>query len=303
MTARAATFALLLVPGLLMACARADLSPQASAFATALGQTTAPLLPKVAARAAAEDAAARETAIRSGGEVYELTDACTFIAIDVPGVDLSDCRLIPLTEAPAVAGSGKLAQAQLTALQAYADSLVAISASKAPAEIGQSVLELAGAFEALGGANKAFGRIALSAAKLKAPAGQLATLLAEARKAAILRRLILRGDGPVREIIRSLIADLARTDRIPASSAALTAAYKEMEIARDSGNPGRYAAALATLETANAQFKTLVAASDAGHLMLLRNAQMRLAAAVSRPTTPEEFLDLAEAMKKLADAL
>lgn len=287
---------------LLSGCAAVEVRPEVSAFSKSVTRATEPMTADLAAGTAAEEAAAREAAISAGHEVYGPPIDCISAVALTPGTNLKDCSLTPLNPAPIAPGSAKAMLAYTEVLIAYAGALDTLATSDAPNRVGTAFGGLLTSVQGLVAVRPEFADTSKRLASVKAPLTTLGTRLAEAQRMRLIRKLV-RDAGPgVDEILDRLIAFRDPDDGLTAAGEALNAAYGAMEDARRSGDRATYAAAVGRYEVVNADLRSRMIASDAGRLILIREAHVALVARLREPGDIESYVALIETLKALSDA-
>lgn len=288
---------------LLSACSTVDVAPEVASFSSSVGKATAPLEGDLAARAAREAAAARAGAVAAGELLYAPPLPCVLAASATPGTKTSDCTLDPLVTAPMAPGSATAMLAYTNMLQSYAEALAALATSDAPDAVGKAFGNVVGAAEDMAAAVPELAPKAKVLAKANPPLTKLGTRLVEAQRLRLIRQLV-RDAGPgVNGALDRLIAYRDADDGLSVAASDLSAAYDRMEAARLSGDTAAYGAAVALYEARHADLQSRLAGSDAGRLMLIREAQEKLEARLKEPGKLTEFIELIETLKALSNAL
>jgi hypothetical protein len=288
---------------LLLGCGSVDVRPEVSEFSASVNTATAPLAADLAARTAAEEAAAREAAIAAGKEIYDPPIGCLSVATLTEGAKLDDCQLVTLNPAPVAPGSAKAMLAYSEVLTAYAGALTLLATSDAPDKVGKAFGGLLTSVEGLVAVVPDMAPFTQKIAKARPPLTTLGQRLAEAQRMRLIRQLV-RDAGPgVTEVLDRLIAYRDADDGLLAAADALNASYGRMEDARRSGNQSAFAAAVSDYEATHAALRSRLVASDAGRLVLIREAQQKLEDRLAEPADLESYVSLIETLKALSDAL
>jgi hypothetical protein len=132
---------------------------------------------------------------------------------------------------------------------------------------------------------------------------KLGTRLAEAQRLRLIRQLVRDASPGVNAALDRLIAYREVDDGVLAGAEALNTAYERMEEARRSGDAAAYGATLDAYEAAHTEMERRLANSDAGRLMLIREAQAKLETRLSKPGKLSEYMELIETLGALSKAL
>ncbi|MGQ0566174.1 MAG: hypothetical protein ACT4OK_14050 [Gemmobacter sp.] len=287
----------------LAGCGPTALGPEVAGFSDALSAATAPMEAGLQLRAAAEEAAAQTSAIAGGKEVYKPPSRCVSAASLAPGTRFSDCAPEPLNVAPEAPGSAKAMLAYIRTLRSYAETLSALAATDAPQAVATEFGGLLGEVQALAAVRPEFANLQSRIGAVRAPLTSLAGQLAEAQRTRLIRDLV-RAAGPgIEDLTSRLISFRDADDGLSAATEALQQAYVQMESARRSGNSAAYAATVRDYEATHADLRARLMSSDAGRLVLIRDAQAALTARVSAPGDIEAFVTLIETIKALTDSV
>jgi hypothetical protein len=235
--------------------------------------------------------------------LYKPINVCADVVALTPGTQFSDCKLQPLVTAPVAPGSAKAMLAYVRILRSYADALTLLATSKEPDAIGKAFGSVLSSAEALAAADPGLATAAATISKSNPPLTKLAARFAEARRLSLIRRLVRDAGPAVNEVLDRLIAARDESDGLTASASALSLAYQRMETARRSGNRAAYGAAIADYEAEHRDLQDRLASSDAGRLILIREAQGKLEARLKEPGKLTDFLELIETLKALSNAL
>lgn len=296
----AGALALLLV---MSACGAVDVAPEVAEFSASVGKATAPLEGDLATRAAGEAATARAGAVAAGELLYAPPLQCVLAASATPGTKTGDCTLDPLVTAPVAPGSATAMLSYAHMLRAYAEALAALATSDEPDAVGQAFGNVVSAAEDMAAAVPDLAPKARMLGKANPSLTRLGTRLVEAQRLRLIRQLV-RDAGPgVNEALDRLIAYRDADDGLSAGAEAVSQSYDRMEAARQSGDAGAYAAAVAAYEAQHADLQSRLARSDSGRLMLIREAQEKLEARLAKPGKLTEFIELIETLKALSNAL
>lgn len=283
----------------LMSCGSVDVAPEVAAFSGSLGKATSALQSDLSGRAAEEEAAARAQAVAGGELLYVPPSGCTLAA---SGVGPSqDCKLQPLVRAEVAPGSATAMVAYLELLQAYAEALSLLATGKEPDAVGKAFGGLVDAAEGLAEVVPDLAPKAKVIAKANPPLTKLGTRLVEAQRLRLIKRLVLDASPGVNAALDRLIAYREVDDGLVSGAAALGVAYDQMEAARRSGVG--YGAAVAEYEAAHAEMERRLSASDAGRLMLIREAQGALEARLKKPGSLKDYMGLIADLGALSKAL
>ena len=283
----------------LASCGSVDVAPEVAAFSGGLNKATSAMQSDLAGRAAEEEAAARSRAVAGGELLYVPPSGCTLAASGAGPAQ--ECRLDPLVRAEVAPGSATAMVAYLDLLQAYAEALSLLATGTEPDAVGKAFGGLVDAAEGLAEAVPDLAPKVKVIAKANPPLTRLGTRLVEAQRLRLIRRVVMDASPGVTAALDRLIAYREVDDGLVSGAAALGVAYDRMEAARRAGVG--YAVAVAGYETTHAEIERRLAASDAGRLMLIREAQGKLEARLSKPGSLKDYIGLIENLGALATAL
>ena len=285
----------------LMSCTPVDVSPEVVAFSGGVTKATTALKDDLAGRAAGEEAAARAGALASGDLLYAPPAACVLAASGVGAA--GDCRLDPLVRAAADPGSATAMLAYLDLLQAYAEALTLLATGKEPDTVGKALGGVVGAAEDLTDVVPDLADQTRAISRVSAPLAKVSGRLAEAQRLRLIRALV-RDAGPgVTAALDRLIAYREVDDGLLSGAEALNTGYDRMETARRSGDAAGYAAAVAAYEAAHAELQRRLADSDAGRLLLIREAQLGLETRLAKPGSLSDYMELIDKLGALSRAV
>jgi hypothetical protein len=191
--------------------------------------------------------------------------------------------------------------AYLDLLRAYAEALSLLANGKEADTVGQAFGGLVDAAEGLAEVVPDLAPKAELIAKTDPPLTKLGTRLVEAQRLRLIRKLVLEASPGVNAALDRLIAYRETNDGLVSGAAALGVAYERMEEARRSGVG--YGAAVVEYEAAHAALAQRLAASDAGRLLLIRDAQEKLEARLRNPGSLSEYKELIGNLRALSKAL
>jgi hypothetical protein len=284
-----------------VACTPVDVSPEVVAFSGGVSKATAALEGDLSLRAAGEEASARSGALAAGDLLYVPPTACILAASGATSV--GDCQLQPLVRARAEPGSATAMLAYLDLLQAYAEALTLLATGKEPDTVGKALGGVVGAAEDLAEVVPDLADQTRAMSRVNAPLSKFSGRLADAQRLRLIRGLV-RDAGPgVMAALDRLIAYREVDDGLLSGAEALNTGYDAMEAARRSGDAGAYAAAVAAYEAAHQDLQRRLADSDAGRLMLIREAQLGLEARLAKPGSLSDYMELIDTLGALSRAV
>lgn len=285
------------------ACGAVDVTPEVTAFSSSVSKATASLEGDLTSLAAGEAAAARAAAVAAGERLYDPPLTCVLAASDTKGFKPDDCKLEPRVTAPFAPGSATAMLAYTNMLKSYAEALTMLAISKEPDAVAKAFGSVVGAAEDLAAAVPDMAPQAKQLAKANPPLTKLGARLAEVQRLRLIRTLVRDAAPGVNEALDRLIAYRDEADGLLATAVGLDEAYARMDAAMQSGNGAAYATEVAAYEAQHAQLQDRLARSDAGRLILIRDAQAKLEARLKEPGKLTEFIELIETLKALSNAL
>ncbi|OAN74651.1 hypothetical protein A8B82_18010 [Sulfitobacter sp. EhC04] len=292
---------------LLVGCGVPATETEVAGFANSLSEVEAPLAPVLKAGTERETSAEKARFLARGELVYDRPLDCIEIvfgprtATEKLDRRSAACDAAPRFRAPLVRGSAAYAASGLSALRSYATVLEQISGSDVSAQVNANFQEFLTSINAFATANNAAGAEngVIKTDQIE-PLGNIVGRAVEARRGAILKRLVNAAHPQIKVIIAELIAYREPSERLLSQARALNTAYENLTTAQDSGNPEYYARMTARYEAELASFQKSVGASDAGRLMALWRAHQILHAQINGPGDPVELIGLLEDFKALA---
>jgi len=206
----------ILVLGLLVlaGCSAPNTGPAVKSFGETVAAATKSAKPQLDKAVAAQTRAAVAQAARRGDDIYFFPDECSDIAasLDLSDVDDTDgptidpCVLSPKVTLASERGTAKFAQEGLQVLEDYAATLAAIAGASVAEDADTNFRALnTSLFQFAATVNAAPRNAPLNADQIGA-VGNLLGRVADARRRAILERLVNAAHPEIRTIVYELIA-------------------------------------------------------------------------------------------------
>ncbi len=271
-----------------MACTSADLGPSIGQFGKAVEDTSKAVQPALDRGVARESASVVARAARADKDIYDFPQACVDVAFGLDGADgtsvqAADCALMPKVKVPAPRGSASYADKGMQALRAYARTLDALAGSTVAGDVSTNFKDFAGSLNAFAEeVNADEGAVVITPGRVDGIAGLLGTAV-DARRRAILRKLVNTAHPDIEVLVAELIAHFDAKDGLTDGSDRLRKAWERMSRAR--GTPG-YLAAVRAYEGEFGRYqKRLKRSNTAALLRVWRSQQLLHAKLQSRRDT------------------